>query len=401
MMTLLNKNILISGAGIAGPTLAYFLKEYGFNPTVIERSPRPREGGFLIGLHGEIGSEVVKRMDLWPRFQKEKYINRYYSFEDASEKQIARFDVSTFIGQTSIKRTDLARMIYERTKGDVEYVFGESLRALKEDEEGVEVVFERGGTRRFDLVVGADGVHSNVRALAFGNESRFKRFLGYYIATFTVHDPAAEDGVVRAYISPGKGVLLFGMKASNTVAVLSFKNRDEFTSDRYDTDAKKRRLFEAFASEGWELPRLLEAMKTASDFSFDSLSQIRMATWSKGRVVLIGDASYCPTSLSGSGASLSLAGAYILAGELRAAGDDYQAAFQAYERELRPFVEQKQENTAHTSSQLFSESAVGLWVRNQGLKLASLPWVSRLVIKKMTDGRLLHASFPLKEYGKM
>ena len=201
-------NILISGAGIAGPTLAYWLKRYGFNPTVIERAPKPREGGYIIDFRG-MGVEVVQRMGLWSRVQEEKYDVQEILFVDELNKVIGGFNVGVLSRENlrafiSIKRTDLAKILYDRTKDEVEYIFGESIRATSEDAEGVEVAFESGRTRRFDLVVGADGLHSTVRTLAFGDEAQFKRYLGYYVAAFTVHNYPAKDHVIRSYTVPGK-----------------------------------------------------------------------------------------------------------------------------------------------------------------------------------------------------
>lgn len=402
-MTLTNTNILISGAGIAGPTLAYWLKRYGFNPTVVERAPKPREGGYIFHFHGSTGIEVLKRMDLWPTVLEQRRVDKETVFVNASNIPIVRLNTAPTTAavepsgmQVTAKRADVARMLYEYTQDSVEYIFGDSIRAIREDADGVEVVFESGGTRRFDLVVGADGLHSQVRTLAFGDESRFKRYLGYYVAAFTVNNYPSEYGVDMMYTVPGKIVMLVGLSERSAIAVFIFKQDVELTYSVHDRERQKQLLVDAFKDEGWETPKLLELMQTAPDFYFDSVSQIRMERWSNGRVALIGDAAYCPTLLSGHGAQLGLAGAYVLAGELKAAGGDYRRAFEAYERELRPFVADKQKNPER-AARFVPNSAFGLWVRDQGLKLVAIPWVSRLVIK-MTYGRLLRDSFTLKQY---
>lgn len=406
MTTLTNKNILISGAGIAGPALAYWLARYGFKPTVVERSPKPREGGYVFHLHGAQGIEVLKRMGVWPAVLEKRRIDKETLFVNASNTPIARINTPSFVAhveptgmQITIKRADLAQVLYEYTRDSVEYVFGDSIRAIREDAEGVEVAFENGDKRRFDLVVGADGLHSEVRTLAFGDESHFKRYLGYYVAAFTVHNYSLEYieyGVDTMYAVPGKLVILLGLQENSAIAVFIFKQPAELTYGVHDTERQKQLLSDAFAREGWEVPRLLEAMKTASDFYFDSVSQMRMDTWHKGRVALVGDAAYCPTLLSGYGSQLGLAGAYILAGELKAALGDYRTAFPAYERELRPLVEQKQKNPER-AAHFVPGSAFGLWLLHQVLRLMSISFVSRLV-NKMTYGRLLRESFTLKNY---
>lgn len=404
-MTIENKNILVSGAGIAGPTLAFWLKRYGFDPTVVERAPEPREGGYFFHLHGANGIEVLKRMGVWPAVLEKRRIDRETIFVDASNVPIAKLDTASATAeveptgvQVTIRRADLARVVYEHTKDSVEYVFGDSIRSLSEDAEGIGVAFESGRTRRFDLVVGADGLHSRVRTLAFGDETRFRRYLGHYVAAFAVHDYPLEYGVDVGYTVPGKVAALGGIKDNRALAYFVFKQPDEPDYGAHGTERQKQLVFDAWRGEGWEVPKLLEEMKTADDFYFDSVSQIRMDRWSKGRVVLVGDAAYCPSLLSGYGSQLALAGAYILAGELKATGGDYRGAFRAYERELRPFVEQKQKNPERAVHQFVPGSALGLRIRNLALKLVSAPFVSRLVIK-MTYGRLLRESFTLKDYG--
>jgi 2-polyprenyl-6-methoxyphenol hydroxylase-like FAD-dependent oxidoreductase len=391
--------ILISGAGIAGPTLAYWLKRYGFNPTVIERAAKSREGGYIIDFRG-MGVEVVQRMGLWPRVQEEKYDVQDILFVDELNKVIGGFNVGVLSRENprafiSIKRTDLAKILYGRTKDEVEYIFGESICAIREDAEGVEVAFESGRTRRFDLVVGADGLHSAVRTLAFGDEAQFKRYLGYYVAAFTVHNYPAKDYVIRSYTVPGKIVTLYGLKENGALAYFIFKHPKELSYGVPDTETQKRLLLDAFAGEGWEVPRLLEAMKTTSDFYLDSVSQIRIDKWSHGRKVLIGDAAYCPSLFTGYGSHLAMVGAYILAGELKKASGDYHSAFQKYEDEFRPFVEQKQKNPL--GYQVVPGSTFGLWVRNRVLKLMSIPFLSWFAIK-MIYGRAVRESFTLKEY---
>lgn len=331
-----NKDILISGAGIAGPTLAYWLKRYGFNPTVVEQAPKPRQGGYVFGLDGKRGVEVLERMGVWLCVQEEKYEGYEYVFVNASNDLIASLNVAAATRDvtgrvlTYIKRADLARIVYEHTNDSVEYIFGDSVRSLTEDADGVAVAFESGRTRRFDLVVGGDGLHSAVRTLMFGDESRFKRYMGHYVAAFTIHKYPSEYGKVHFYTMPRKSVTLYNLKEGGVIAVFTFRHEEELIYGVNDTERQKQLLSAAFAGEGWEVPKLLEAMKTTSDFFFDTVSQIRMDTWSKGRVTLVGDAGYCPTLLTGYGSQLALVGAYVLAGELKMAAGDYRAAFEAY-----------------------------------------------------------------------
>ena len=189
MMINRNKNILISGASIAGPTLAYWLKRYGFTPTVIERAPQLREGGYPVDVRFE-AVQVAKLMGIWPRLQQEKTTIEEMSFVNERNQRISRVNIQAVpkalgVDVVEIMRGDLARTLYELTKDEVEYCFGDSIQALKQDEEGVDVTFERGGSRRFDLLVGADGLHSIVRTLVFGDEAQFERYFGYQVGVFT------------------------------------------------------------------------------------------------------------------------------------------------------------------------------------------------------------------------
>lgn len=401
--TLTNTNVLVCGAGIAGPALAYWLDRYGFKVTVIEEAPEPRTGGYVFGLDGRKGIEVLERMGLWPSVQQEKYEGYEYLFVNDSNHVIARLDVAKMTKDvtgrvlTYIRRADLARILYEHTKRRAEYLFGDSIHRMTDEGERVRVAFESGGTRSFDLVVGADGLHSGIRTLAFGDEARFKRYLGHYVAAYTIDGYPSTYGQVRFYTMPRKSVTLYALKEGGVIAVFTFRRDGELIYDRRDTKGQKQLLMEAYAGEGGEVPALLEGLKTTHDFFFDSVTQIRMPAWSTGRITLVGDAGYCPTLLTGYGSQLALVGAYILAGELKCARGDHRTAFQAYERELRPFVEQKQRNI-RLLRQVVPGSAFGLWVRNRVMALMQIPQVSRFVAKR-TYGRVVRDEITLKGYG--
>ena len=405
-MTINNKNILISGAGLAGPTLAYWLRRYGFNPTMVEQAPQPREGGYLTDFRGT-GIEVAERMGIMPQVREVQYIPKEMLFVDKSNKPIGRLDITRLFretfddpdkAQTQILRSKLAKILYDKTKDDVEYIFGNSIRAIKEDEQGVEVAFEHGSIRRFDLVVGADGIHSNVRTLAFGDESRLAYYMGYYQVSFWMNYPI-KAGTNISFTTPGKFVSLFGFPGNRAMVYAIFKQPQKFTYDHHDTEKQKQLFIDTFANSEWAvMPQVLKQAKISDDFYFDIANLVEIDKWSKGRVVLVGDAGY-PTPLTAWGVSLALIGAYILAGELKSLSGDYTVAFEAYERELRPFVEQKTKEARGTGLQLVPGSAMLLWVRNQVLKLFSLPLFSRLVAR-MTYGKMFRESFALKNYEK-
>jgi 2-polyprenyl-6-methoxyphenol hydroxylase-like FAD-dependent oxidoreductase len=252
----------------------------------------------------------------------------------------------------------------------VEYVFGDSVRTLEQDGDRVNVAFERAPPRSFSLVVGADGLHSNVRRLSFGDASQFRRYNGGYLGIFTMPNYLGLTGRMLTYNIPGKVAAIYPMRQTSTVRAGLFFRRDvEFTYDYRDLDQQKRLLRQTFAGDGWEVPRLLTELTQASDFYFDSISQIVMDTWSSGRVTLVGDAGYSPGPAVGGGTSVAMVGAYVLAKELRAAGGDHTAAFRANEHRMREFVRRCRTIGPTTMKTLIPRTPLSVWLTPELIRL--------------------------------
>jgi 2-polyprenyl-6-methoxyphenol hydroxylase-like FAD-dependent oxidoreductase len=341
-----NRTVLVSGAGIAGPALAYWLRRHGFVPTVVETAPALRPGGQTVDLRGA-GRTVVERMGLMSTVHAACVDQRGVAYVDATGRHLAEMSVDALDGvgivsDVEILRGDLVAVLADTTR-DVEYLFGRRVTALREHADDVEVTFSDGGVRRFDLFVGADGPHSGIRELAFGPEAALTRPLGGYMTWFSAPDDVGIDGWMVMYNEPG---LVATMRPDRNPgrmkAGLSFLS-EPLAYDRRDLAAQRRLVAQRFANSSGPAPALADAMASADDFYLDAVLQVHMDHWSVGRVVLLGDAGYCPSPLTGMGTSLALVGAYVLAGELARADGDHERAFRAYAERMRPYVRQGQE----------------------------------------------------------
>ncbi|WP_204079691.1 FAD-dependent monooxygenase [Mycobacterium riyadhense] len=338
--------VLISGAGIAGPALAFWLSRSGYHVVVVELADNIRPGGQTVDLRGA-GRAVVERMGLLDEMRDRSLEQRGVAWVKADGRRRAEMPVEAFHGngvvsQLEILRGDLADVLYRATASDVEYRFGARITELIQDDNGVAATLSDGTTMRAELVVGADGPHSVVRRLVFGPEEEFAVPLGGYHAWFTAPDTVGLDGWYLMYQAPGG--LNASMRPSHDPAIskagLAFRS-DPLHYDRGDIGAQRDLLAARFAGAGWHCDALLDATRQADDFYFDAFTQVHMDRWSSGRVALVGDAGYCASPLSGMGTSLALVGAYVLAGEL-GQGADIPAALDRYETVMRPYVDRCQ-----------------------------------------------------------
>jgi 2-polyprenyl-6-methoxyphenol hydroxylase-like FAD-dependent oxidoreductase len=378
--------ILISGAGIAGATLAYWLLKHGFQPTLLERAPRLRTGGYLIDFWGT-GFDVAERMGLAPALRERGYYVKTVRMVGDDGRPVGGFPVKAISRLAnnrfvSLPRGDLASAIYELIEGRVETVFDDSITALRDTGSEVEVDFERTQTRKFDLVLGADGLHSNVRRFAFGTDV-CERYLGLKIAVFESggYRPRDED-VYFMYNRPGLHVSRFSLRGDRTMFLFIFIDERVELPDPTDLTSQKKILRERFGRIAWEVPQILEALGSADSLYFDRVSQIRMRRWSHGRVALVGDAACCVSLLAGQGSSLAMAAAYVLAGEIAKSAGQYEQAFAAYQDRLGGLLLRKQEGALRMKGFFVPRSRLGVFLRNQISKVLTVPFIAEPLIAR-------------------
>ncbi|MFT3934428.1 MAG: FAD-dependent monooxygenase [Chitinophagaceae bacterium] len=363
MADVLKKTVLISGASIAGLTMAYWLNRYGYKVTVVEVASALRKGGAAIDVRGE-ALNTAERMGVLDKI-KEKKITTAIEFVDADNNSIAsmpNFGADSLNKDIELNRDDLVAIIYEAATTNVEYLFNNRIKAISQDHEKVVVIFKDGQTRNFDYVFGADGLHSTVRKLVFGDESLFNDFFGAYFAILKTANNLEKLNRGRLYNLPNK----LAATSDNGNSFVLFRSQKLNYDYKNDADYKKI-LMNSFAGVGWKVPDILEAMMDAENLYFDEVCQIKMPSWTKGRVALIGDAAHCAGFPTGMGTSLAMLGATILADELEASNEDYNAAFSKYNHTFKPFVEAIQATVTNGLDFLVPETAEKIRLRNEML----------------------------------
>jgi 2-polyprenyl-6-methoxyphenol hydroxylase-like FAD-dependent oxidoreductase len=373
------KKILISGASVAGPALAFWLNRYGFEVTVVERAPYIRPGGYGIDFRGP-AMQVLEKMDIIKEIKRFETRAGKITIVDKHNQKLASMPDGFTSGELEIMRGDLANVFYEATKADAEYIFDDTITALNEDSSGIMASFSRGQDQLFDIVVGADGLHSTVRELAFGDESQFMHHLGIYFSIFsTPNFMDLKDMAGLYYGTLGKRVGVFSARQDTEARGAFYFASPQLSYNYKDIEQQKQMIRERFVGEQWQVPELLKLMDTAPDFYFDSVSQIRMDRWSRGRVILLGDAGYCASPMSGMGTSMAVIGAYVLAGELNAANGNHTVAFNNYETEMRPLVTACQK-LAEGADWFVPRTRFKLWLSRQMWKiLPYTPWKNLMI----------------------
>ena len=389
--------IAINGCGIAGPTLAWWLRHYGFTPVIFERAPALRAGGYAVDFWGS-GYQVAERMGILPGLRTDGYVVERLRSVSASGRTVASFRAGAIVEAAggdylTIARSDLSRRIFDACEG-IEAHFGRSIEALEDGSGEVVATLSDGRRESFDVVIGADGLHSHVRGLVFGPQQRFERALGLHVAAFLLEGYRPRDELAYVqFTRPGRQMSRLALRDDRTLFLLVFADRLLGEEPR-GAAGQKAALRRMFGGLGWETDAILARLGEVDDLYFDRASQIELPRWSKGRVALVGDAAACPSLLAGEGSGLGMTEAYVLAGELARAGGDHHAAFAAYQAKLKDYVAKKQAAARRFKGFFAPKSWVGLILRELAINLAGIPFLTKPLL-----GAGLSDQFELPEYG--
>lgn len=390
--------IVINGAGVAGPTLAWWLRRSGHEVLLVEQSPGLRAGGYAIDFWG-VGYDIAEKMGLLPRIRELGYQPTEMRYVDRQGRIRGGFPVDAFDRMTrgrytELRRADLAATIFGALDDGVETLFGDSVASIQDAGDRVLVGFKHAAPREVDLVVGADGLHSRVRDLAFGPEADYEVPLGYHVAAFELEGYRPYEALVAvSHAVAGKQITRLSMPGDRTLLLFVFRDRYLVGGPPSNVRERKSALASAFADVGWECPRMLAAMRDVDDIYFDRVSQIRMPGWTRGRTALVGDAAACVSLLAGEGTGLAMAEAYALAGELQACEGDHVAAFARWQQRMMPFLRRKQAAAAKFASSFAPKSALGVTFRDHVSRLLRIPWIADLLV-----GRAVRDDIELPDY---
>ena len=377
--------IAISGAGVAGTALAHWLHRIGHTPVLIEQAPHFRTGGYMIDFWG-VGYRVAQRMGIEDAIRDAGYDVQCVRSVGADGRVKAELGVDVFrhmLGDdfTSLPRGDLAVAIYDTVDGNVETRFGDSIATIDQHSDGVRMTFDRAAPEEFDLVIGADGLHSNVRRLVFGPDENYLHYLGCKVAACVVHGYQPRDDLAYVtYNTVDRQVARFALRSDRTMFLFVFRAEPDGAGQ-----TPKQQLRNAFGDLGWECPQILAAVDDVDELYFDVVSQVKIDRWSHGRVLLIGDAAGCISLLGGEGTGLAMTEAYIAAGELARADGDHRRAFNAHEALLRPLITSKQAGARRLIGFFATHTRFGLWFRNTAMRTMNFRPLATLFAGNVRD----------------
>lgn len=388
--------IAINGTGIAGPTLAWWLRRFGHEPVLFEQASALRTSGYVIDFWG-VGYDIAEKMGLLTKLHDHGYDIQELRLVNQKGRKTAGTNAATFSALTngrflSIPRGDIASIIYEACEG-VETRFGISVTGIESSRQMVTASLSDGSQESFDIVVGADGLHSHIREIAFGPMSNFERRLGCHVAAFQMSGYTPRDEL--AYVThtlPGRQVARISLRNNMTMFLFIFSDHlaESASANGQDNKSVLRNVFDDMK---WEVPSILEKMNDVENIYYDRVSQIQMDHWTKGRIALVGDAAACASLLAGEGTGLAMTEAYVLAGELHRSGGDHEVAFHNYESRLHSFLAEKQKSARRMTGFFVPQSRLGLILRDLGTNLASIPWIAKMMI-----GRMLRDNLELPDY---
>jgi 2-polyprenyl-6-methoxyphenol hydroxylase-like FAD-dependent oxidoreductase len=340
------QSVLVSGASFAGLATAFWMLRLGYAVTIVERARGLRRGGAAVNIQDNC-VDVVRDMGLLEQIRANRLSVERFEFKDADDVTQREMTLRAEGEPPSeidieVERDVLLDLLFGAVQDGVEIIFDDSVTGLRETQGGMETTFEHAAPRTFDLVFGCDGFHSAVRRIWFGHEAQYAHFLGQYFSITIVDKLLIERNTAQMFNVPGKAVMLNAYK-NKTDIIFAFATDGEVPYDRRDQAQQRQTIAEQFTGAGWRTPELLAEMQGSTSFYFDKLGQIRMPSWTMGRVALVGDAGYCASPAAGRGGSLALDGAAALAKAMRTRDGNHELAFRDYDEGLRPFIEEIQE----------------------------------------------------------